>query len=245
MIQQEELTGLMNGTIPFTDESLSGFSDMIEQYPYFQAAHLLHTLNLLHLKDTRFLYDLRKTAIYAPDRRQLFFWVEKDSFDAKLIKAIEDETIPIDSTLDLIEKFLSESDEKTVSVNTEKESSAVSTDYVSYFLSDIKESEEAPPLQHQSTIDKFLERDAASPLKIKLKKTDEPVEEFPESIPETQAVDGFFTETLAKIFIKQKKYDKALEIIHNLNLIYPEKSSYFADQIRFLEKLIKYSNKIK
>ncbi len=50
--------------------------------------------------------------------------------------------------------------------------------------------------------------------------------------------DSCFTETLAKIYIKQHKYEKALEIIKKLSLNYPKKNAYFADQIRFLEKLI-------
>ena len=50
--------------------------------------------------------------------------------------------------------------------------------------------------------------------------------------------DSYFTETLAKIYIKQHRYGKALEIIRKLNLKYPKKSIYFADQIRFLEKLV-------
>lgn len=49
---------------------------------------------------------------------------------------------------------------------------------------------------------------------------------------------GTFTETLAKIYIKQKRYDKALEILRSLSLKNPEKNIYFADQIRFLEKLL-------
>ena len=56
---------------------------------------------------------------------------------------------------------------------------------------------------------------------------------------------GYFTETLARIYIKQGRYSKALEIIRRLNLIYPKKSRYFADQIRFLEKLIINDNKTK
>ncbi|MDN5554516.1 tetratricopeptide repeat protein [Prevotella sp.] len=48
----------------------------------------------------------------------------------------------------------------------------------------------------------------------------------------------FFTETLARIYIKQGRYEKALEIIKRLNLNIPKKNAYFADQIRFLEKLI-------
>ena len=39
-------------------------------------------------------------------------------------------------------------------------------------------------------------------------------------------------------YIKQKQYEKAINIFKRLNLKYPEKSVYFADQIRFLNKLI-------
>lgn len=46
------------------------------------------------------------------------------------------------------------------------------------------------------------------------------------------------TESLAKIMIKNRNYSKALEIIEALSLNNPEKSIYFADQIRFLRKLI-------
>jgi len=50
--------------------------------------------------------------------------------------------------------------------------------------------------------------------------------------------EGYFTETLAQIYIKQGRYEKALEIIQRLNLNFPKKNAYFADQMRFLEKLI-------
>ncbi|NDW10577.1 hypothetical protein [Dysgonomonas sp. 520] len=48
----------------------------------------------------------------------------------------------------------------------------------------------------------------------------------------------FFTETLANIYIKQRKYEKAYEIIKRLSLNYPKKNIYFADQLAFLEKLM-------
>ena len=64
-------------------------------------------------------------------------------------------------------------------------------------------------------------------------------DEEPSVSPVTEELDdSCFTETLAKIYIKQHRYDKALEIIKKLSLKYPKKNAYFADQIRFLEKLI-------
>lgn len=62
-----------------------------------------------------------------------------------------------------------------------------------------------------------------------------PAQEPPAS--DTPVAEGL-TESFAKILIKNRNYTKALEIIEQLNLKNPEKSIYFADQIRFLKKLI-------
>ena len=56
--------------------------------------------------------------------------------------------------------------------------------------------------------------------------------------PHKQAEPTALTESFARIMIKNRNYDKALEIIEALSLNNPEKSIYFADQIRFLRKLI-------
>lgn len=50
--------------------------------------------------------------------------------------------------------------------------------------------------------------------------------------------DSLLSESLAKIFIKQGRYERAFEIISGLYLKFPKKSAYFADQLRFLQKLI-------
>ncbi|MDE7408123.1 MAG: hypothetical protein K2M76_06850 [Muribaculaceae bacterium] len=50
--------------------------------------------------------------------------------------------------------------------------------------------------------------------------------------------DSMLSESLAKMYIAQHRYAKAYEIISNLNLNFPEKSIYFADQLRFLSKLM-------
>jgi hypothetical protein len=54
-----------------------------------------------------------------------------------------------------------------------------------------------------------------------------------------QTIDtNLYTEEMAIMLIKQKRYEEALKILHVIRLNIPEKSGYFADQIRFLEKII-------
>ena len=52
------------------------------------------------------------------------------------------------------------------------------------------------------------------------------------------------SESLAKVMIKNGNYQKALEIIRDLSLNNPKKSIYFADQMRFLQKLIAIQQKM-
>ena len=54
----------------------------------------------------------------------------------------------------------------------------------------------------------------------------------------TQTDESMLSESLAKMYISRHKYSQALEIIKQLNLKYPKNSIYFADQIRFLTKLV-------
>lgn len=55
---------------------------------------------------------------------------------------------------------------------------------------------------------------------------------------EQQADNTLLSESLAKIFIRQHQYERAYEIISQLSLKYPEKSVYFADQMRFIRKVL-------
>ena len=51
--------------------------------------------------------------------------------------------------------------------------------------------------------------------------------------------EALMTETLARVYLEQKKYKKALQAYKILSLKYPEKNSFFASQIKSVQKLIK------
>lgn len=107
--------------------------------------------------------------------------------------------------------------------------------------------QEAPaqPMKGQDLIDAYLsgghERVEAGiqapPHQAPVFSEEEALESLTSGLPEAS-----FSEALARIYVKQKRYARALEIIKSLCLKYPEKNSYFAVQIRYLEQLINTTN---
>lgn len=238
----EKLINFLERNADFDLESLKELDDLKTEFPYFQTAHLLYTKNLKEVKDSRYHSQLRITAAYIRDRRQLFYQLEDEfSFLFNKEKSKKAET---HSSFSLIESFLSKNENKysTKDLPEKSDRALISSDYVSYLTlekdtTDENVNNEFIPFSNQATIDKYLEEDKKSPIKITFEGNYEEIGTvFPED--DMDEKDSFFSETLAKIYIKQKKYEKALEIIRKLSLIYPEKNRYFADQIRFLEKLI-------
>lgn len=56
-------------------------------------------------------------------------------------------------------------------------------------------------------------------------------------IPLSNGPTSLMTETLAKVYLQQNNYEKAIQAYKILILKYPEKSGFFADQIRAIQKL--------
>ncbi|MDN3725241.1 hypothetical protein QRD02_12700 [Aequorivita sp. SDUM287046] len=86
-------------------------------------------------------------------------------------------------------------------------------------------------------IDKFIqEKPKITPVEIAKKEVKEEKIITSKSFP--QSTDSLMTETLAKVYLQQKNYKKAIQAYKILILKNPEKSGFFADQIRAIEKLI-------
>jgi hypothetical protein len=244
-----ELTQLMQHPELMDKETLYDLRSLIALYPYYQPARLLMLQNLYLLHDPTFDEELRRAAIYVTDRKVLFNLVEASHYKINKHKETTRQKTKKDQTennrtINLIDEFLNSIPQQEISGAVQKRKPTpadAAVDYVSYLL-DIEseeehQAEENVQLKGQNLIDNFIKNEGG---KIKLK-------EKPEFVPEIEnetesenflGEDGYFTETLAKIYIKQGRYSKALEIIKRLNLNYPKKNVYFADQIRFLEKLI-------
>lgn len=94
------------------------------------------------------------------------------------------------------------------------------------------EEETKTPLENKlAIIDKFISENP----KIKPVKKDAPK---PKLVNNDSAIsDSLMTETLARIYLEQKNYDKAIQSYKILSLKYPEKSSFFAHQIKLVKEL--------
>lgn len=70
--------------------------------------------------------------------------------------------------------------------------------------------------------------------------------ETSETMPPSQSPEASpkLMQSLAMMMVRKHNYTKALEIIQQLSLKYPEKNFIFADQIRFINKLIDNENQV-
>lgn len=235
-----------------TKETLSPLRQIVDEYPYFHIARMLYLKNLAVLNDIRFAAELKRMAVYIPDRRKLFTLIEGERYGMAFRTASDKEEISAADSFSLIEAFLADREGEGEQQPADESllfQPSVSSDYIYWSLSKDEtpvEEESAARLQHHDLIDSFIKNDEqrvpGSGLSLTLESDDlsslTPLKEEESEQPRSLDDDSYFTETLAHIYVKQKRYEKALQIIKNLYLNYPEKNAYFADQIRFLEKLI-------
>lgn len=217
--------------------TLPDLRQLVEMYPYCATFSLLYAKNLSNINDIQFGAYLQKAAMQAYHRDAL-----------QQLIAIPAATEPAPAVPELVESLSEPSAESSLLELSRGEAKDIKGP--SFDLSQIEakniqgpeeetaipeRSETYKPFKQQDLIDKFIATNPKIQFNNKFEYED-PTGSWQETESET-----IFTESLAKIYIKQGQYAKALQIFEKLNLKYPEKSTYFADQIRFLKKIIQNS----
>ena len=227
-------------------DTLYELRSQVALYPYHQTLRLLMLQNLYLLHDPGFDEELRRAAIYITDRRVLFNMVEAAHYQHpshQNTQTTPSTPTPSSRTTELINSFLDTIPQEETAPRKRRPTPAdAAIDYVAYLLdtegdTPQEETESVPEMRGQDLIDTFINADKG---RFTLSDVPLPADDTPKEPeePEEEVGEEYFTETLARIYIKQGRYSKALEIIRRLSLQVPKKNAYFADQIRFLEKVI-------
>ena len=239
-----EMTELIRHPEKMDRDTLYELRSTLALHPYYQTVRLLMLQNLYLLHDISFNEELRRAAIYITDRKTIFQMIEAAHYQLRNIEHHGD-TPATNRTVELIDSFLdsipADEDGKPLRKPTPADAAV---DYVSYLLETTGDNStlQTPQMKGQNLIDNFLEQEQG---RIMLNLAD--TSDFSDTTGQTdvsniesdeEIEEEYFTETLARIYIKQGRYQKALDIIGRLNQQFPKKNAYFADQMRFLEKLI-------
>lgn len=223
------------------DDAIKGLQALVQEHPYFHAARILLLQALYRKHSPAYDETLRSTAILLPCREALFHLTEEPHFThAEERKRYSDNSDTTTSrTVNLIDSFL-ETQQPDVAVTHPIDASQ---DYIGYLLQreslQGKKEAEALPMNGGGVVEDFLENEPGR-IVLAASSEEQPAKATPaeENTPQNDQDNEILTEIMAGIYIKQGKYENAVKIIRQLSLKYPKKNRYFADQIRFLEKLI-------
>ena len=195
----------------------------LQAFPYFTSMQLLFAKGLYNTDSISYNRQLRKAAAYAGDRKLLFRLITENVKEVEQIPKIKIET-----------KEKIQTPEKELEIGkplefTEKETHSFS-EWLA--LTKIKKIDRTKG-KEENLIDKFVETEP----RISKPKREEffsPVQSAKESLIEN---DEIVTETLARVYLEQAHYDKAIAAYEKLSLKFPQKSSFFATQIKLIYDL--------
>ena len=226
MMNLQSFTELLKAPKNIHFEHLDDLESLINEYPYFQGARAIHLKELKKNGSFKYNKALKKTAAYTTDRTVLFDFIISQVFTQEN-KVIIDNNQNLDA-LSIEEKSVA-AIEKTLDIGapisfTHKEQYSFNQwlQLSNHKKIDRPESKENPKT---TIIDNFIRK---NPKISKISK--DPDKKATRIIEQEDAY--LMTETLAKVYLEQKKYENAIKAYEILSLKYPEKSSFFADQIK-------------
>ena len=198
-----------------TRKELIFLEEISHEFPYFQPSRAIYLKSLADNEDIKFKKYLKSTAIFTRDRKILF----------DFIKNIQNQN----------DKVFFNKNEITSALVENKISDSIETSEQNSFVDWLKLSNLKPidRSKEDETVDEFISKKP----KIRIEANETQTGDDKNDDLENQS--GFMTETLAKLYLNQKNYEKAIQSYKILILKFPEKNSYFADQIKKIKKLKK------
>lgn len=254
-MQLQDFTYLLQNPELITSVQTNEIENIIEEFPYFQPAHALYLKGLKNKESIKYNQALKTTAAYTTDRSILFDYITSKTFNQNEISLhIKHNSEHIKNIIvndsNHISADTKPTPEQTLNIgrpltfnNTETHSFSewlkITTFAPIHRKPTSKKPEEKKVLsinKNFELIDKFLSNNP----KIEPAK----VPQSGGNLAKTQKEqhEGLMTETLAQIYLEQKNYKKAIQSYKILSLKYPEKSGFFADQIKAIKQLQEKNN---
>jgi len=265
---RDQLVRYLDDSSSLNERTLGELKEILEEYPYFQTAHLLYIKNLQVENNFRFSGQLRTCATYATDRTILYQLLNSPAGKRELIsdnaleinsssrkgspmlELTDDPTLPKEEVSETLRHAISHGDIQNFDLlnfelpdrvysleNIEDEKTAAQAESVEEVIQSVpKRGKGRISEQKDELIDRFIKGNPA----FTVKQVENP-ERGRQNDPQIDSggdKDEFITETLARIYMNQGLYQKAINAFEKLSLKYPEKSAYFARQIEEVTNLL-------
>jgi len=235
-----EFTKIISDPSSISKGQTKGLDQILEEYPFFQSAHFLRLYALKKQRSFRYNDALKITAAYTTDRELLFNYITNFDFEIPAESSDAQESISPDSQEPAPEE-LAEA-EKNLGIGSPLDFKSDETFSFGEWLQlsqlkpvDRTVSSDRSRKKPKNNLDLINDFIAKRP-RIKPAEDDNYDDLSLESSTENEQL---MTETLAHVYLEQKKYEKAIAAFTVLSLKYPEKSSFFADRIEAVKKLQK------
>ena len=230
------LLELLDKFDPYNKQHFEILEGLVKKYPNFHLIQAYYLKSIQQLKPKVFDKTLSHTAIATYDRGLLYEFIE-DQFNRSKANHNSKEVV---SASEKKKKRIEKNNQNEKSKKKENQTIIPKALYFYEWATYLKTNQTPVKTSNIENkfelIDSFLaKQQKIIPDKSKINNEDLSEQSWVNS-------NELMTETLAKVFIKQKKYVKALEAYKILGLKYPEKNSFFADRIKEIKDLQKLKN---